>query len=132
MTNLLILIIIATPEFESVGRYSNLIVVSTSFTLTRIKTVINENKISTCNSLNLFFYKQQLQYANCAVNLLLSIVCANFSNPSKFEFDGISNSASSFFSRHSWANCIELLIELHIDSSIVVPVFFYIKYKCQH
>lgn len=31
-------------------------------------------------------------------------------------------SSSSFRSRHSCANCIELLMELHIDSSIVVPV----------
>ena len=50
--------------------------------------------------------------------LLLSIVCANFSRPSMFD-EAVSS--SSFFSRHSCANCIEELIELHIDSSIVVP-----------
>lgn len=32
---------IATPVLESFGRYSNLITVSTSFTLTRIKTEMN-------------------------------------------------------------------------------------------
>lgn len=51
-------------------------------------------------------------------DLPLSINCANRSNPSMV-FEGTSGTSPSR-SKHSCANCIELLILLHMDSSIPV------------
>lgn len=107
VTYLLIFMMIAIPVSESNGRYSNRIVVFINFAFMRFKTEKEtENEI-----LRKIWTTKKL-------DSLLSIVCANFSSPS---IAVAAAATSCSFSKHSCANCIELLMELHIDSSIVVP-----------